>query len=192
MKLTGFYLDQQMLSPLVLLFCLDTKMAYCFAKLQVLRCSGGGKMLTIKRDLKLNVTYIPQQHLLLPRESHQQDVKIMQLTRGGGGLIIEVCQKQAKSILVLSLVYVFLLFSPILEKMLEKQKTDIWKGLCFLLHPAFMPLRGVYLPCRKEERALAAAGGLTQCCQAVAAQRQTTLQFPSGCCSPRRGYYCCQ
>lgn len=47
-----------MLSPLVLLFSLDTKMAFHLAKLKVLHCSGGGKMLTIKCDLQLDVTYI--------------------------------------------------------------------------------------------------------------------------------------
>lgn len=75
-------------------------------------------------------------------------------TGGEKKTTLELCQKEAKSVWVLSSEYVFLLFSPILEKMLEKQKSGISKGFCFLLHPAFKPLRGVYLPCRKEERDL--------------------------------------
>lgn len=42
--------------PTTLLFSLDTKIAFRFAKLKVLHCSGGGKMLTIKCYLSLNAT----------------------------------------------------------------------------------------------------------------------------------------
>jgi len=60
--------------------------------------------------------------------------------------------KIGKKYLLLSLEFVFLLLPPVLEKMLEKQKTDIWKGLCSLWHPAFTALCGVHLPRRKEEQ----------------------------------------
>lgn len=42
--------------PLVLLLSLDAKMAFHTVKLEILHDSGGGKKLTIKCALKLNVT----------------------------------------------------------------------------------------------------------------------------------------
>lgn len=51
--------------------------------------------------------------------------------------------------------------------MLEKQLTGIWKGLCFLLRPASVPLRGADLPCRKEEQGPGSrrGSGIAKCSQ---------------------------
>lgn len=93
-----------------------------------------------------------QQHLLSPRRDRQQEVKIMQVSQmRKKKKILDICQKLLRSIQFLSLAS-FMLFYPILEKMLEKEKMDTWKWLLFLLHLAFLPLSGVYLHCTKEKQ----------------------------------------